>query len=216
MQGEAFRSKRKKVNRSFFLSATIISLTLMLLLQLWQARGLPFRNLGNHYALRAALISSGYVKLAEQTLTQAVAAGQAKANKTLGFLAKWQGNDEARQEAQSALILSVPQQIYFLSLLERSDHKLAKLAIRHYPQSPEALAWRAAQLEQSDPEQAIELYQQALTLNPSPYNWWLGLGHALEELAYYEAALEAYDIGCQKMIGIIPCHERGQVLNKIK
>ena len=206
----------KTANRSIILSATLISVTLMLLLQLWQARGLPFRNLGHYYALRAALISSSYVKLAENTLSQAVAAGQPKANKTLGLLAKWQGNDEARQSAQSALILSVPQQIYFLSLLESHDEKLAKFAIMHYAQVPEALAWRAAQLEQTEPEQAIELYQQALKLNPMPYNWWIGLGHALEELAYYEAALEAYDIGCGKMIGIISCQERGRVLNKIK
>ena len=134
----------------------------------------------------------------------------------MGLLAKWQDNEQARYSAQSALILSVPEQLHFLSRLEPDDEKLANFAITLYPEHPEVLAWRAHLLREREPEQAIELYQQALTLNSSPYEWWLGLSNAYESLGHYEAALAAYDIGCEKVKGVVGCHRRWMLLQKLE
>jgi cytochrome c-type biogenesis protein CcmH/NrfG len=173
-------------------------------------------NLGAAVALRAvALPTVGNATLAETRLERAAAAGQARANWTLGMLAASRADEAARQAAQAALIYFDPDRIGLLAAAQPDDATLAALAAARYPDHPQALAWRAGQLTSTDPEQAVHLFKAALSQNPRPYTWWLGLGAAYEALGDYDAALTAYNTGCARAIGILPCHARRLLLRKM-
>ena len=75
------------------------------------------------------------------------------------------------------------------------DRALTALAGATDTQSPDAeiLALRAAVYERiNNYEDAASSYRQALKLDPSQANWWMGLGLAREQQALYSSAVEAY------------------------
>ena len=183
----------------------------VLALAFWQGRGLLYLDQGNVYAARAAFVSRGYTSRAAALLQGAASAGQPYAYWSLGLLARWQGNEDARQVAQSALINTTSGRMYLLSALEPDDEMLATLALARYPTLPAALAWRAGQLRTADPVQATHLYQRALANDPGHWEWWIGLGNAYEALGAYDSAKAAYEAGCQKVIGIRLCPELTRV-----
>jgi tetratricopeptide (TPR) repeat protein len=153
---------------------------------------------------------------ARKSLEHAAADGEMRAYWSLGMLAMWTGDEAMRQQAQSAVLAKLPERIPLLGIVAAEDAALAQQAAMLYPDLAEPLSWRALQLEKSDPSRAIELYRQALLIDPLPYEWWLGLGHAYETVGEYQAALLAYEQACLIAVGIIPCHEKRLLLEKMK
>ena len=111
---------------------------------------------------------------------------------------------------------ATPARLTLLRVVAPDDTALAEQAVQRYPDLPQALVWRAGQLEMDNPSASIELYSRALALNSVPYDWWLGLGRAYEQAGDYQAALNAYQTGCDLGVGVIPCHELRRLQQRMK
>ena len=180
--------------------------------------GHMLHNGGSLPAMRAILLPEAQtsIPVAQARLEAAARAGRAEADWTLSMLATHVGDEIVRQAAQSRLIETTPARLDLLRVAASDDQLLALQALERYPQSTESITWRAAQIAETDPQQAIALYQQALALDPIPYDWWLGLGRAYEQAGDDQSALAAYTMGCQMALGVIPCHEKRLLESKLR
>lgn len=174
-------------------------------------------NWANVLTLRSAWLTADAVPLAQERLQIAAAYGKAQAYWQLSLLATWQGDSLAQQQAQVALLKNGGgRRLALLRIVAADNPQLAQQALHDYPTRPEVLAWRADQLVMSQPTAAIVLYSKALQIDPVPYDWWMGLGKAYAQLGQDERALAAYRAGCTRAWGVLPCHEIGQLEQKIQ
>ena len=175
------------------------------------------QNRGSIQAMNQILQPEGVAaQRAVGSLEAAVQAGRPQADWLLGILAQRLNDETLRRTAQSRLLEATPARLILLRVAAPDDTILAEQAVQRYPDLAQALVWRAGQLVEDDPRAAADLYGRALALDPVPYDWWLGLGKAHEQMGDYPAARIAYQTGCDLAVGVIPCHELQALEQRVK
>jgi tetratricopeptide (TPR) repeat protein len=172
-------------------------------------------SLGSVDALRALFVDKSYAEAAERQL-RATAIYNPNSYWILGMLAHAQGDEAARRAAFEALLVDNPDRIALLAIVAAEDVQLAQRALALYPQRAETLAWRARQLEAVDPKASVEIYRRVLSLSPTAYEWWLGLGRAYESMGDDPNALIAFEEACTLATGILPCAEVQRVRQRLE
>lgn len=105
------------------------------------------------------------------------------------------GDVGGRAAAWGDLLGCTDAYIPYMAVLAASDATLARLAIDAQPGSPHGYFWLAPTLAAGEPDEAIALYRQGLTLAPGDGHRWLALAELLEPRDP-AAALEAYLQAC--------------------
>jgi tetratricopeptide (TPR) repeat protein len=76
------------------------------------------------------------------------------------------------------------------------DENLARLAYGLYPSEPDSPAWLAAILPSKEPEESLELFQEAAALDPLNNTLWEQTGTLAQRLKHDDIAINANGKAC--------------------
>lgn len=192
-----------------------------ILVSVWFWHALPVNRAGQ---LTARYLLADSVSLPETaTVTRRLAAYRCPAYWFEGLLYQAAGESAARSAAWKDLLACTDRFTRYMSVVAAEDTDLARKATQLHPESAAAHFWLAAALTDEDPDAAIVLYRQGLSLDPGYAYGWQMLGDLLvsrdaltAEEAYYQSCINGDPgaNGCLRAGGL--AEARGDIVKAIE